>query len=174
MFLRKRYVVLLPTHVGFCLEPSGSTGTTFRGVGCNPTWLHPTPIFRHKPAPGVTGRGGRRSFSPSGGGQSRGSVPLTKISGAISANPLTGVDESTRIVNGTAISQETLTVIDEVKGFQQSATDSSVKDGIGGVVNYLMMFGVWVLTPSQPQPDSSMLSGFSSACQPFTGAPSAG
>lgn len=99
---------------------------------------------------------------------------LTKISGYISANPLTGVDESTRIVNGTAISQETLTVIDEVKGFQQSATDSSVKDGIGGVVNYLMMFGVWVLTPSQPQPDSSMLSGFSSACQTFTGAPSAG
>ena len=99
---------------------------------------------------------------------------LTKISAAISANPLTGVDESTRIVNGTAISQETLTVIDEVKGFQESATDSSVKDGIEAVVNYLMMFGVWVLTPSQPQPDSSMLSSFNSACQPFTGAPSAG
>ena len=99
---------------------------------------------------------------------------LTRISAAISANPQTGVDESTRIANGTAISQETLTVIDEVKGFQESATDSSVKDGIEAVVSYLMMFGVWVLTPSQPQPDSSMLSEFSSACQPFTGAPSTG
>lgn len=123
----------------------------------------------------VAGCGGSSGDSASNKAACEGTMKsLAKISAAISANPITGVDESTRIVNGTAISQETLAVIDEVKGFQESATDSSVKDGIEEVVNYLMMFGVWVLTPSQPQPDSSMLSGFSSACQPFTGAPSAG
>ena len=87
----------------------------------------------------VAGCGGSSGDSASNKAACEGTTQsLAKTSAAISANPITGVDEPARIVNGTTISQETLTVIDEVKGYQESATNSSVKDGIQGVVNYLM------------------------------------
>lgn len=90
------------------------------------------------------------------------------ISASMASNPLTGVDEPTRIRNGNRISESVLDVLDDVEGYGERASDAKVKDAVSGVNEYLVMLGVWVLTPSLPMPDSRAIQALTEACKPYT------
>ncbi len=94
------------------------------------------------------------------------------ISAATISNPLTGVDPSTQLANGVKVSETVVEVLGEVKSFESSASDPDVKEALSGILDYLTMYGVWVLTPSMPTPDSSAIQRFTEVCASYTAGPS--
>lgn len=94
------------------------------------------------------------------------------ISAATISNPLKGVDPSTQVRNGVKVSETVVEVLGEVKSYESMASDPALKEALSGVTDYLTMYGVWVLTPFTPTPDSRAIQQFTQVCASCTEGPS--